>query len=71
MHYTDGLTNDVKQIPEGRIYSYHRGENSLIEVIEAQRTYNQIQEGYYETLFEYTAALLELERVSGKKLLNF
>ncbi len=68
VHFTKGLTEDAREILDGRTFSYQRGENSLIEVIDAQRTYNELQQEYYNTWFGYKAALVELERVSGKKL---
>ncbi|NCB06586.1 MAG: TolC family protein [Bacteroidia bacterium] len=69
-HYNKGLIDDAKQILEGRIYSYKRGENSLIEVINAQKTFNELQQDYYETMFGYASSIIELERVSGETLIK-
>lgn len=60
-----GLLEQAKIVLEGKFYSYKRGETSLLDVLDSQRTYNEIQEKYYETIFNYTAALVELERVTG------
>ena len=60
--FNDGILEEAKSILDGRIYSYKRGENSLLEVLDAQRTYNEIQQNYHDTLFKTAAALVELEK---------
>ncbi len=64
-HYNLGLVGDADKILQGRIYSYQHGESSLVDVLNAQRTYIGLQLNYIEALFEYTAALIELERAAG------
>ena len=64
-HYNLGLVEDAGKILKGRIYSYQDGESGLIDVLNAQRTYIGLQLNYIEALFEYTAALIELERSAG------
>lgn len=64
-HYNLGLVEDAGKILQGRIYSYQHGESGLIEVLNAQRTYIELQLNHLEALFEYTAALIELERSAG------
>ena len=63
--FNDGILEEAKSILDGRIYSYKRGENSLLEVLDAQRTYNEIQQNYHDTLFKTAAALVELEKSVG------
>lgn len=63
--FDDGILEEAKIILDGRTYSYNRGENSLLEVLDAQRTYNEIRENYYETLYNTAAALIELEKAAG------
>lgn len=63
--YNTGLLTKAKSVLEGRRYSYQRGETSLLEVLVAQRTYNEVQRNYYQTLYNYGAALVELERAIG------
>lgn len=69
--FKTGLLNEAKAILDGKVYSYQRGETNLLEVLNAQRTYNEVQQNYYQTLFNYAAALVELERVSGIWDINF
>ncbi len=64
-HYNRGLAEDARKILEGRIYSYQQGESGLIEVLNAQRTYIELQLNQLEALFGYTSALIELERAAG------
>ena len=63
--FNDGILEEAKSILDGRVYSYKRGENSLLEVLDAQRTYNEIQQNYHDTLFKTAAALVELEKSAG------
>lgn len=64
-NYDQGLLEQAKIVLNGKIYSYSRGETSLLEVLNAQRTYNDLQTSYYETLYNCYAALVELERAVG------
>lgn len=69
--FNTGLLVDAKAILDGKIYSYERGETSLLEVLDAQRTYNDVQQNYYQTLYNHAAALVELERAAGIWDINF
>lgn len=69
--FNNGLLSDAKSVLDGKIYSYQRGETSLLEVLNAQRTYNEVQQSYYQTLYDYAAALVELERAVGMWDINF
>lgn len=63
--YESGMLEDAKQVFEGIKYSYHRGASSLLEVLDAQRTYNETQLTYAETLFNCASALVDLEKAVG------
>lgn len=63
--YEKGMLEDAKQVFEGIKYSYHRGASSLLEVLDAQRTYNETQLAYAETLFNCASALVDLEKAVG------
>jgi cobalt-zinc-cadmium efflux system outer membrane protein len=60
-----GLLNEAENILQKKIYSYERGETSILEALNAQRTCNDIQNDYNETLYNCAAALAELERACG------
>lgn len=69
--YDQGMLESAQNVRKGKIYSYSRGETSLLEVLNAQRTYNDIQQNYYETLFNRAVALVELEKAAGIWDINF
>lgn len=69
--FSNGLLSESKSILEGKIYSYKRGNTSLLEVLDAQRTYNDVQENYYQTLYNFCSALVRLERTVGIWDINF
>jgi cobalt-zinc-cadmium efflux system outer membrane protein len=63
--YNQGLIEDAERILQGRIYSYRNGETGLLDVLNAQRTYTELHMSYIQALFDYTAALIDLERAAG------
>ena len=63
--YQKSTLADAVSILEKKKYSYSRGETSLLEVLDAQRTANEVYQNYYETLFNANAALVELCRSVG------
>ncbi|WP_303839523.1 TolC family protein [Apibacter mensalis] len=69
--FSNGLLSESKAILEGKIYSYKRGNTSLLEVLDAQRTYNDVQENYYQTLYNFCSTLVRLERTVGIWDINF
>jgi len=60
-----GLLMEAETILNNKTYSYKRGETGLLDVLNAQRTYNEIRQNFYETHYEYLAALIGLERAAG------
>ncbi|RLJ33892.1 cobalt-zinc-cadmium efflux system outer membrane protein [Chryseobacterium sp. 7] len=63
--FHNGMLSEAQSILEGITYSYKRGESSILEVLNAQRTYNNIRKDYYQALADNAAALIELERKAG------
>jgi cobalt-zinc-cadmium efflux system outer membrane protein len=59
------LLSDAETILKNKTYSYERGETTLLDVLNAQRTYNDIYRNYCETLYNSAASLVELERACG------
>jgi cobalt-zinc-cadmium efflux system outer membrane protein len=64
-NFENGLLMRASDVMNGKIYSYKRGENSLLEVLNAQRTYNDVQTAYYEAVYNRAAALVNLEKSAG------
>lgn len=65
LRFQSGLLEDAQKTLDGKIYSYQRGETKLLEVLTAQRTYNDVLENYNQTLYAYGISLVELERAAG------
>jgi cobalt-zinc-cadmium efflux system outer membrane protein len=63
--YKSGLLTEAEKVLNGKIYSYKRGQTSLLEVLDAQRTYNDVQQSYYQSLNNYASTLITLERTAG------
>ncbi|MBB6331648.1 cobalt-zinc-cadmium efflux system outer membrane protein [Chryseobacterium sediminis] len=63
--FHNGMLSEAQSILEGITYSYKRGESSILEVLNAQRTYNNVRKDYYQALADNAAALIELERKAG------
>jgi cobalt-zinc-cadmium efflux system outer membrane protein len=63
--FSEGMLSDAQKVLDGKVYSYKRGETSLLEVLNAQRTFNEVQQSYVETWNGCGNALLELERAAG------
>ena len=63
--YQNNVLTDADSILQKKKYSYTRGETSLLEVLDAQRTANEVFQSYYEALFNANASLVELCRAAG------
>jgi len=63
--YQNNALADATAILEKKKYSYSRGETSLLEVLNAQRTANEVFQNYYEALFNANTSLVELCRAAG------
>lgn len=64
-NYEKGLLEKSGEVLKGKVYSYSRGETSLLEVLNAQRTYNDLQTSYLDTVYSCFVALTELEKAAG------
>ncbi|MCC8173667.1 MAG: TolC family protein [Odoribacter sp.] len=64
-HFTEDLVENARKVMEGVTYMYQRGETGIIEVLIAQRDYNEIREDYFQKSKEYVNALIQLEKSCG------
>lgn len=80
MQYTNALTalerlegsmlakaRDVRQITD---FSYRRGEATLVELLDAQRAYNETIQSYNESRAELARSLYLLDSASGKAVIK-
>lgn len=56
---------DAAAILKNKTFAYQQGEASLLEVLDAQRTYNDVALSYQEALYNAEVAKVELERTTG------
>ncbi len=64
-NFNTGMLSKAKMVIDGKIYSYNRGETSLLEVLDAQRTYNDVFALYIESLYDLAVSLINLEQSAG------
>lgn len=61
-NYSQDLIESAEKILAGRTYLYTRGETGLIDVLEAQRTFNEMKIQYYQIMYDFASAIIELKR---------
>ncbi len=57
---------EARDVRETTEYSYRRGEASLIELLDAQRAFNDTVQGYNEARAEYARSLYLIDSISGQ-----
>jgi len=65
LNYDNDLLTRAKEVINSKVYAYKRGDCSLLEVLDAQRTYDDIQHQYVETLYSRAVTFVELQRSIG------
>jgi cobalt-zinc-cadmium efflux system outer membrane protein len=63
-HYQGGILKDADAVLEAKRFSYQRGQSSLLELLDAQRTDNEVRSSYNDALADQAKALIELERAA-------
>jgi outer membrane protein, heavy metal efflux system len=63
--YTGGLLEGAEQVLDATLYNYQRGGATMLEVLEAERTANEVSLGYHEALADHARALVALEQAAG------
>jgi cobalt-zinc-cadmium efflux system outer membrane protein len=56
----------ARDVRETTVYSYRRGEASFVELLDAQRAFNDTMQGYNEARAEYARSLYLIDSISGK-----
>ncbi|HLS29433.1 MAG TPA: TolC family protein [Flavobacteriaceae bacterium] len=57
--------DEAERIFEEEVENYLKDKTSLLEVLNAERTYSRIQNQYIHTLLKYAIALVDLESLAG------
>ncbi|HAM08726.1 MAG TPA: hypothetical protein DCP74_00205 [Bacteroidales bacterium] len=63
--FSQQLTDNAEKILRGRLHAYQAGESGLVDVLNARRLYTDLRTSHIESLYEYTSALIELERAAA------
>ncbi|HVM96470.1 MAG TPA: TolC family protein [Candidatus Acidoferrales bacterium] len=63
--YQNGILKDADSVLDARRFSYQRGQSTLLELLDAQRTANEVRSNYTAALADNAKALIELERAAG------
>ena len=66
--YRGGALEDAKASREIAKKAYERGGTSILDVLDAFRTFNATMQGYLEALFGYQRSLLELDSAVGRQV---
>jgi cobalt-zinc-cadmium efflux system outer membrane protein len=69
--YTGGVLEDADRVHKATLYNYERGGATLLEVLEAQRTVNEVYLSYFSALTDHAHALVNLEQAAGIWDLSF
>jgi cobalt-zinc-cadmium efflux system outer membrane protein len=69
--YTGGVLADADQVLEKTLYNYRRGGATLVEVLVAQRTDNDVYLSYYDALSDAAHALIAVQQASASWDVNF
>ncbi|GAB3669583.1 hypothetical protein GCM10027594_34360 [Hymenobacter agri] len=63
--YNDGLLTQAERVLAGKTYSYRRGNASLLDVLNAQRTLNDVYLSFYQAQQNLATTWVELQRATG------
>jgi outer membrane protein, heavy metal efflux system len=63
--YDEGTLSDASSVLEKTLYSYQRGEASLVEVLVAQRTASEVELAYLDALADRAHGLIAVGQAAG------
>jgi cobalt-zinc-cadmium efflux system outer membrane protein len=63
--FTAGIVKTAKEVLDEKRREYHNGEIHLIEVLDAQRSYDEILHSLYSVIYDKSMALVKLETAMG------
>jgi cobalt-zinc-cadmium efflux system outer membrane protein len=62
--YQSGILKDADAVLDAKRFSYQHGQTTLLELLDAQRTANEVRSGYNDALAGQAKALIALERAA-------
>ena len=63
--YATELVGDASRVYKARLYTMEHGEASLLDVLDAHHTVNDVYLGYYGAFSAHAKSLISLEQASG------
>lgn len=66
--YQSGVLDDARASKEIAVKAYERGGTSILDVLDAFRTFNTTMQGYFDALFGYQRSLLEIDAAVGREV---
>ena len=63
--YTGGILNDAQRVMDITLYSYKKGNATLLDVRQAESDLTSTYQNYYAALDEEAKALVNLEQMAG------
>jgi cobalt-zinc-cadmium efflux system outer membrane protein len=67
--YAAGVLEQARLALEGVRYGYSRGNRSLVDLLDALRSYGEVRSDYYDAIHDYWVSAYALTRTAGKELL--
>lgn len=67
--FESGQLQDARSSREIVENAYKKGGSSVLDLLEAERTFNVTLINYYQALFNYQRSLFQLEAISGKEMI--
>jgi cobalt-zinc-cadmium efflux system outer membrane protein len=68
VRFRDQLLRQADESQTITLAAYEEGATELLPVLDAQRTRSDIRQQYFQNLFDYQAAILDLERAVGREI---
>ena len=62
----DAASAYAERVQQATLYTYQKGGATLLEVLAAQRTLDELQLSYYEALAEHARSLVAVELAAGR-----
>lgn len=66
--YQGGVVNDAKAVKDIATRAYQRGGTSILDLLDAFRTFNTTMQGYIDALYAYQRSLLEINAAVGREV---
>jgi cobalt-zinc-cadmium efflux system outer membrane protein len=66
--YETRLLPEAVRVSEMALEAYRAGQTGIVPVVDAQRNFTEVRQGYLQALFDYQSALADLEQAAGVTL---